>query len=305
LVVSLFGGGQIILNYGTQIGKLPDIPEEIFGPESVCGNNTTRVYSVNPVDRAVEYRWKVSYPYFIVHPTSGDTVRTYQGTQRSVTVQFPGSGSKTRGWISAAAATGGPCAVVGGIQSLYIDFGPQTHQIEGPPSIAQNSVVAFEVNGPNLSNFIWSVPSGINILSGANTDRVVVEAPTVTSGTITATYRSCGVLRSASKQVSVTGTIGGGPGIGGFARNALTEEELGLSQVSLYPNPATDQVSISSESPLKQVTVVNLMGQVIKTLDQISGNTTMLDVKDLKSGVYYVVAVDQLGSKHSHSLIVE
>jgi len=219
-------------------------------------------------------------------------------------IQFPSSGSVTNGWIEVAAISGGTCSAISPYKRLDIVFGPQTYPITGPPSIAQNSVVAFEVNGANLSNFSWSTPGGINILSGANTQRIVVEAPTVTSGNITVTYRSCGVLRSQSKYVTVSGTSGGGPGFGGFARNALLEDETVIGLASIYPNPATDEVTVTSGKPLEQVMVVNLMGQVIKQMDVVSGNTVSLKLQDLKAGTYFVIALDGEG-KHTHQLVIE
>lgn len=250
-----------------------------------------------------EYRWEVSEPYEIISPNSSDP-RVYQGSSRTITVRFPSSNSVTNGWIRAAAISGGTCSTVGNYQTLDIIRGPQTFSITGPSSVARTTVNSFSIPGPNLSNFSWSTPSGLNILSGASTYRIVTEALSTGSGTIYATYRSCGVLKSASKYVTITGNSGGGPGFGGFARNAPMQEEIGLSPGSLYPNPATDQVTLTAEKPLQQVVVVNIMGQVLKTLNDVSGTTASIDVDDLEAGSYFVIAQDE-GGMHTYQLVVE
>ncbi|HAA11828.1 MAG TPA: hypothetical protein DCE41_09080 [Cytophagales bacterium] len=297
----LFKDGTIdYLNYTTQYGRAADRPGPIQGDVDVCGNGNTEVYSIDPVDRAANYRWTVDAPLEIVG-APGNGRQLIGGT--SITVRIPTSSSITR-QIRVASVTDGTCSATSMNQTLTLNIGPRSYFIEGPTTVSQNSVVSYELNGPNLSNFSWSTSGGLNILSGSTLYRTVVEAPGAGSANVSVSYRSCGALRSASKNVTVTSSGGGGPGFGGFSRNAPLQEQVGLSSASLYPNPATDMVTLTAEKPLQQVVVVNIMGQVLKTLDNVSGTTASIEVKDLEAGTYFVIAQDE-GGKHTYQLVVE
>ncbi|MEL6538312.1 MAG: T9SS type A sorting domain-containing protein, partial [Bacteroidota bacterium] len=282
----------------------PPRPSVLQGDGDVCGNNSTLPYSTNPVSGAVAYTWEVTGPYRIVHPVTGNLVTSYTGPQTSVQVRFPSSGSASA-QVRVSAVGGGPCGQTSASFNRTITFGPQTRPVNGPSSMAVTNTGTFNVQGTGLTSFSWSFPSGLSALSATTNSNLVVEATSATSGYVTATYRSCGVLRSSSKYVTVSGSSGGGPGFGGPARPALPSLADELPTISLYPNPATDMVTITAEHPLKQISVMNLVGQVIKTLDQVSGKTAEVAVNDLKAGTYYVITIDEEGSKYTQSLIVK
>ncbi|MEL6538311.1 MAG: T9SS type A sorting domain-containing protein [Bacteroidota bacterium] len=279
----------------------PSRPGIISGPNNVCGNNSTRTYSISAVSGASQYRWEVTSPYRIIHPTTGALVTSYTGAQTSIQVRFPSSGSVANGKVRVAAMTSGTCPGMSSFRELTVAFGPQSYPITGLTDIPKNSSATYQVSGIGLTNFSWSTPSVVTLLTSTNTDRVVVRGSTLGSGYITATYRSCNVTQSSTKRVYVTGTTGGGVG---FFRNAPVEEETTISLAGIYPNPATEAVTVTSEFALEQVMVVNLMGQVVKTLDQVSGNTASIKVQDLEAGTYFVIALDSQG-KQTHQLIVE
>ena len=63
------------------------------------------------------------------------------------------------------------------------------------------------------------------------------------------------------------------------------------SEASLYPNPATDRVTVSSTTAIEQITVINYVGQVIFT-QQLSGEQSItLNTGSYEPGVY-VVRID-------------
>ncbi len=84
--------------------------------------------------------------------------------------------------------------------------------------------------------------------------------------------------------------------------NMLTNvETFNTTSISIYPNPATDNVTVSfNESVSGTVSIVDLHGNVVAT-KSISGNTSNISTVDFASGVYVVkinsdkgVAVKQL-----------
>ncbi len=63
--------------------------------------------------------------------------------------------------------------------------------------------------------------------------------------------------------------------------------DLAQAEVLLYPNPATDIVSIHSASTAGVGTITNALGQIIET---ISGSTSSFDVSNWDGGVYFFSA---------------
>ena len=70
----------------------------------------------------------------------------------------------------------------------------------------------------------------------------------------------------------------------------------GTEHCNIYPNPAKDKVTITSEG---DVTVINSKGQIVKEIKDTKG-VKDIAVKDLESGVYYIKA-----GKFTHKLIIE
>ncbi|MDR1346547.1 MAG: T9SS type A sorting domain-containing protein, partial [Bacteroidales bacterium] len=59
------------------------------------------------------------------------------------------------------------------------------------------------------------------------------------------------------------------------------------SGVKLYPNPASDQLTIEMESRFNTVEVINTLGQVVYRADLID-KKKVIDVTDYSAGMYYV-----------------
>lgn len=66
----------------------------------------------------------------------------------------------------------------------------------------------------------------------------------------------------------------------------------------LFPNPATDQLTVSIENGIRSLKLVDLNGAMIQSVDLGSDTRTewTLSVVDLKSGVYFIESVDSEGT---------
>jgi len=73
---------------------------------------------------------------------------------------------------------------------------------------------------------------------------------------------------------------------GDLSEMFLSTYNLTEAQVDIFPNPVSDVVSIQSESDIKTVSVMNMMGQTIKTSD-----SSRLNIEELESG-NYVLKID-------------
>ena len=66
------------------------------------------------------------------------------------------------------------------------------------------------------------------------------------------------------------------------------------SSFNIYPNPVSDKLYIEAESEIEEVVVYDIFGRQQK-LSAISGQQSVVDVKDLNSGVYFVKVVSENG----------
>ncbi|MEE1118314.1 MAG: T9SS type A sorting domain-containing protein, partial [Bacteroidales bacterium] len=87
---------------------------------------------------------------------------------------------------------------------------------------------------------------------------------------------------------------------------SLTEELSNMLSVSLYPNPAKESATLeflglNSEA---KISIVNMKGQIVKTIDIQPSQSYELNLTDFASGVYYVKVITD-GKIITQKLIVE
>lgn len=69
----------------------------------------------------------------------------------------------------------------------------------------------------------------------------------------------------------------------------LSTNSFDFVSTSLYPNPAKNQLTISSKKSFNAIEIVNLLGQKVKDIANKQGETTLtLDLSDLQNGTYIV-----------------
>lgn len=82
----------------------------------------------------------------------------------------------------------------------------------------------------------------------------------------------------------------------------LEEQEIAPT-IHLYPNPATDQLFVSSETPVQALTLHTMDGKVIQQIDMNAFNGS-IDLRHLKGGTYFITVLTGEGSR-SVSFIVQ
>lgn len=71
--------------------------------------------------------------------------------------------------------------------------------------------------------------------------------------------------------------------------SSLQLNELNTVSITLYPNPAIDKLTVSSESAISEITVMDATGKIVKTTTE-----TSFSVADLTSGIYFLtISTDQ------------
>ncbi len=86
----------------------------------------------------------------------------------------------------------------------------------------------------------------------------------------------------------------GTPGTGDTGSSVDVNKEV--SSCKIYPNPATDFISISSEISISRIDIYSYSGALIKQLN-VSGNKAVINISDLNAGIYFVQVKDALGAK--------
>lgn len=63
-------------------------------------------------------------------------------------------------------------------------------------------------------------------------------------------------------------------------------------KISIYPNPATNYISINKDENVKQITIFNLVGRKLKTFEDVEKDE-QYDVSDLPNGMYLIQVIDK------------
>lgn len=69
--------------------------------------------------------------------------------------------------------------------------------------------------------------------------------------------------------------------------NVVSVNDLSDYDFNFFPNPATNTVTLQAKDPITSIQVMNLLGQVVKSVIP-KENQTSLDIADLSSGTYFI-----------------
>ncbi len=88
-----------------------------------------------------------------------------------------------------------------------------------------------------------------------------------------------------------------------FAGGDLGTEELNDVSFTVYPNPSTDFVNVTSGSKMDRINVYAMNGQLVKTLT-VNGTLKVFNVSNMESGAYLMEVVSG-NSKSTQTLMVK
>jgi len=69
-----------------------------------------------------------------------------------------------------------------------------------------------------------------------------------------------------------------------------------VPEISVYPNPVSSEIHIKSPVQVQTVRLFNLLGQEIKSLDNIGKNHVQMNVSGLAEGIYILSVEDYQGN---------
>ncbi|MGL5892036.1 MAG: FG-GAP-like repeat-containing protein, partial [Bacteroidia bacterium] len=191
------GNGATSTSLNLTVNPLPDAAGVITSntAASVCQGAAGVTYSIPPVANATSYNWSLP---------SGATIVSGNGTN-SITVDynnFAASGTVSVSGVNAC-GSGSASSFAVTINQLPGAAGA----VLGTDTVCQGdfSVSYFVSTIPNASTYVWTLPAGVSIASGAGTESITVDfGLTAVSGQITVyAQNGCGA-GTVSAPVNVT-----------------------------------------------------------------------------------------------------
>jgi hypothetical protein len=232
----------------------------ISGNTNISCSSTIETYSVTATSGST-YNWTV--------PT-GATITSGQGTN-SITVNMNGNS----GTVSVIETNAGGCSGAAVSSAIIISNPVVTSSITGA-SIVQCSTFSenYSVTNTPNSTYNWTVPIGAVIVSGQGTNAITVNFMN-NYGTVSVIETNADGCSGAAQQLVVNCN--------------LSIESHSTIQVSVYPNPTSQQFIISynnaNTSENATVLLYDSFGKLVKTVSV--QNNTEINIEDLARGMYY------------------
>jgi len=81
--------------------------------------------------------------------------------------------------------------------------------------------------------------------------------------------------------------------------------ELNTGEFMLYPNPAADVLYLSNAANLEVMTITNLLGQKVRTIQLNGADRHEINVSDLEDGVYIINISDIDNNVYTRRIIIK
>ena len=219
--------------------------------------------------------WTTVSPNYNTNPYKW-TVRDYSGSLYLSAACWDGSSNNaTEQWAIT------PKLNASGVSSISVTF--DNKKRHAPYQDLEVYVSTdFDGDSAHFATATWVPVTGFT-LDSDDSDQVWEEA---TVGTATITGNATTYI--AFKFVS-TDSQGGNWTIDNVSVNAPVAFVDNISvSAKLYPNPASSVLNIQSEVNIASITVANVIGQKVLSINNVNADNYKLNVEDLNNGVYLI-----------------
>lgn len=79
------------------------------------------------------------------------------------------------------------------------------------------------------------------------------------------------------------------------AEGTSVVDDVNTDQFVIAPNPFDEQITISSATQIKEISVVNVVGQRVYHQPDVQSSTLIVNLSNLESGIYYIRLTDEDG----------
>jgi PKD-like domain/Concanavalin A-like lectin/glucanases superfamily len=241
-------------------------PTSILGiTHASCGASSS--FSCPVVQNATSYNW-------VIPP--GVVILSGQGTTNAI-ISFPNSSGADTLKVNA----NNSCSSSAYTSKLVQRAPYPASGITGPTSVcAFQTGLGYSIpTVVGASSYLWTVPSGANIISGQGTSTIQMNMGNSTGFVTVSGVNACGSGQASNKSVQVVCKEG---------------EELPGTQVLIAsPNPFRENFTVRISGKANgaiQGFVLNMMGQIVERFDLKDGVADLLG-KELSAG-FYIVKVE-------------
>ena len=179
------------------------------------------------------------------------------------------------------------------ILNLIVSSSPNTSNINGSSNAFRLDTMSYSVIGATGSTFNWSVTNGI-IQSGAGTNQIQVKWNAVGTDTLkvieTSSQGCAGIQNTLIVNVSPTSGI----------------NEINASKkITIYPNPTTGMVNISSSQAIETIEVFDVTGKLVLSHRNDSHQKHIeLDLSAFSNGIYFIQTHNQNAEKTLNKVVI-
>jgi hypothetical protein len=92
--------------------------------------------------------------------------------------------------------------------------------------------------------------------------------------------------------------------LGTYSTVALSVDKNKSTEFSIYPNPASKEVKISTSSAITSFKLIDISGRLVLTKNNLGHNTT-INIENLEKGIYIIQFTDIQNNTSTEKLIVE
>jgi subtilisin family serine protease len=299
----IMNGGNIYTECGSFLGGMayvgyPNLEEmmELFGVEEIetpVSQNPINLLSglTGSICEGIEFSSSTQFPYWYIDkmiPDENGMAAFEEGGYGTVAVQGEGEyGQKTFCFSYALAhlvdnSQGSRDTLLTRIAEFFDLYDPVANFTADSTIIVQGDTVHFTdltLNNPNV--WEWHFQGGIPETSGDQNPVVVYSTPGYYDVTLIATNNHGSDTLTVPDYITVSAGTG-------------TSTYDYSSEISIYPNPSYDKITISSPAITgnTELTIFNVNGE--KVIErQLTDNKTQIDISALSRGVYFVRVWDE------------
>ena len=321
----------ILGNYASEIGQTSSIPNPIFDTEANFDRDNVGIYLVTRLDG-----YTVADVYRMIDNSGPETGINPLSAQAIVDISAA-TGGDSLYFVDYYAPTYDTLIAAGWNATFDADYLPLVNQENvfgyfglghGPlPSATFNyEWTKGSVASMSMCNSAFTFDQATNTANGVLIADLIADGCTGALGHVDyiyfsqitpmeifvdryydpiETYNLAESYYMAERRLSWQTVIIGDPKASVVLDNFATLPEPEAFEFTMYPNPASDAVTISSSQTMVRIDVLDMNGRTVKSLDVNSESHVELLVDALLSGVYLIQIETDNGQLHQERLMVK